>query len=310
MAQLNNIDIQEELKNEVKLYLTQVESNQELKKITTPFKSYFLSPEQDQLAYMFCRSMGGSSRLSLLMEWLSQTLQVTLDSSELFEVNKDYTIELLKDEKKIYSKSYEFYVRQLTKSHQSFYVEHLLLLKQEVKKKLPFLTDYLDNTDFDTTLSSELALQYLPNLKNYDEAAFCTQLSQSFTYISISLPILVGLANDFRKESSSVDHTKIKWKKIKEFLAYLAILTSLSTTFHAEKYYYLKSVKIKDFNELMKKDIQYFTKEASKDEMSVSRSKRLKDKIYGFAKESLNELIVPQTVKTLLTNTLDWSYSK
>lgn len=298
-----------EFLTEVNFVLTQEDYENKLEDILNPIRNLFLE-EESLLAFSLARYCEANTRIAFFCEWYLQVLEITKDSSNLFQANQNYLKKRVPVKLKGIPNLYEVMNNHINKI---FIPKQIGLLHSktaefisDLNNKYPYLQKYLNKQFLSKFIFGDVVSVSRIYKENLTLAEFIEAQAYRHSFVQISLPCMLGLSYTFNQPDNPINPKGVKWVLLESLLKNIATLHEINNSKDLQKFIYQINLSDSQEFEWLRKTDANQLKIAISDTQARKKTLEIKQKIYQKAKEELDHLIFPDKYKSMLSDLIDW----
>jgi hypothetical protein len=310
---IESVSFRHEFESEAEISIAQQEAGGRLGLFLTPFRQFLQHPKHSHLlAFSLARHNGASASAAFFLEWAYLSFELPKDYSLLYTINRAFlqsqVAENLRIVPSVAESIDEDAANTLITEQMKFVYQRFVELRFDLLARQPFLSRFFDTSLYAKVSAAELALRrpLYVDLSSTQDILDCLTYSSSF--LSITLPCLVGFATIFSKEGSSINPEKIKWQDVESICKSISVLYQLRNSPYVAPFLRGQSYTGEQRTLWMALSLQEQQDIAKKDEGVQAQIADIANHIQERAMAELVKLVFPLQHKETLSQLIDWAY--
>lgn len=310
---IESVSFRHEFEAEAEISIAQQEAGGRLGLFLTPFRQFLQHPKHSHLlAFSLARHNGASAKAAFFLEWAYLSFELPKDYSLLYQINRAFLQSQVSDEARILPSVAESIdedaANTLITEQMKFVYQRFVELRFDLLAKQPFLSRFFDISLYAKVSAAELALRrpLYTTISSTQDILDCLMYSSSF--LSITLPCLVGFATLFSKEESSINPEKIKWQDVESICKSISVLYQLRNSSYVAPFLRGQSYTGEQRTRWMALSAEEQRDIASKDDGINAQIADIALHIRERAVAELVKLVFPLQHKETLSQLIEWAY--
>ena len=278
------------------------------KDLILPIKSLF---SYDILSYSLARFGEAPPDIAFALEWLSQSLHLSFYTDKLKTETKNLIFQKILLKYKTLNNLNSDLDNQIDNYYlprQIWFLQSKALdLLQAVGQRHPEVQKYLKPDYLNSFLENENLDNWYLQKSNITALEYINSQGKRLSFIKIGIPCLVALQYSFSQTDNPVNPKQVKWANLEMILQGIARLSELNNGKKFTRWLFLQNLTEAEEFEFLSQSEEKQLEIILADNDCGENTRNFITEVYNQTKTELENLILPEKNKIMLSDLLKWS---
>lgn len=289
--------------------LSQEDERNQLGSLLNPLIWSLQNEKRPITAYTLARSFGAPSRLAFFCEYTSFVGQAMQNLSMLSTSNYNYFLNSLapnmragKDVDNLLEKHSE---GQILTMQIALMNQKLEQLRLDTIARYTYTSRFLGFQVFHRIFAHENSIVRNIASAKTTLAQYMDTLAGGFSYATVGLPVVSGIAQSVKEQSEVIDTSKIQWSMLESICRNISFLVRTSAPLHLALF--LKEQVVSDTLEWFALSTMERSDLALSDTEIIQQIKQIREKVRDRTRNDIEYIVLPEQSRQILKQLVEWA---